>query len=360
MSELDQAKAEAFGGTMMGILNGGMLSLMTSIGYETGLFEAMADLPPSTSQEIADAAGLNERYVREWLAAMVTGRIVEHSSPDGMYMLPAEHAGLLTRAAGADNMAAFARVIPILSDVHDGIIHSFRNGGGVAYDQYDDLLNFFAGYTAQVFDRVLVSKVIPLMPDVEQALTAGIDVLDVGCGTGHSTNVMARAFPDSRFTGYEFRKSALEQARSQAESLALGNVDFRTQDLTEMEDEGAYDFVTAFDVIHDQARPRTVLRNLVTALRPKGTFLMVDIKASSQVHDNAQHPMAPFLYTSSTMHCMTVSLEQGGEGLGAMWGEQKALELLAEAGFEDITVNEVEGDVFNSYYIATRPNEATA
>ena len=145
------------------------------------------------------------------------------------------------------------------------------------------------------------------------------------------------------------------QARAEAASEGLGNVDFRQQDLVEMADVDAFDLVTAFDVIHDQAQPRQVLRHLVTALKPGGTFLMVDIKAATDVQDNMQHPMAPFLYTSSTMHCMTVSLAQGGEGLGAMWGEQKAVELLGEAGFEDITVNEVEGDVFNNYYIATRP-----
>jgi len=355
MSDMDQAKTEAFAGTMMGILNGGALSLMTSIGHETGLFDVMADLPPSTSEGIANAAGLNERYVREWLAAMVMGQIVEHSPPGGMYKLPAEHAAMLTRAAGPDNMATFARVIPILSDVRDGIIDCFHNGGGVAYDQYDDFLGCFSGYTAQVFDRVLVSKAIPLMPAIEKALTGGIDVLDVGCGAGHSTNVLARAFPKSRFTGYEFRESALEEARSEAGSLDLANVEFRAQDLSAMVDESAYDFVTAFDVIHDQAQPRTVLGHILTALRPKGTYLMVDIKASSDVGGNAQHPIAPFLYTSSMMHCMTVSLAQGGEGLGAMWGEQKALELLGEAGFKDITVKDVEGDVFNSYYIATRP-----
>jgi 2-polyprenyl-3-methyl-5-hydroxy-6-metoxy-1,4-benzoquinol methylase len=286
---------------------------------------------------------------------MVTGRIVEHSSDDGTYMLPAEHAMMLTKAAGPDNMAAFARLIPILSSVHDGIIDSFHNGGGVPYDRYDDFLGFFADYTAQVFDRSLVSKVMPLMPAVEEELAGGIEVLDIGCGTGHSTNVMAKAYPDSRFTGYEFRDRALDRGRVQAESLGLNNVRFLNRDLVKMEESTAFDLVTAFDVIHDQAEPRKVLRNVVAALRPGGTFLMVDIKASSHVHDNVEYPMSPFLYTTSTMHCMTVSLAQGGEGLGSMWGEQKAVELLTEAGFENVAVQEIEGDVFNNYYIAVRP-----
>jgi SAM-dependent methyltransferase len=121
-----------------------------------------------------------------------------------------------------------------------------------------------------------------------------------------------------------------------------------------MEEPGAYDFVTAFDVIHDQAQPRTVLKNVAALLKPGGTFLMVDIKASSEVHENLDHPMGPFLYTISTMHCMTVSLARDGEGLGTMWGEQKALELLAEAGFTDVAVRQVEGDFLNNFYIAKK------
>jgi SAM-dependent methyltransferase len=107
-------------------------------------------------------------------------------------------------------------------------------------------------------------------------------------------------------------------------------------------------------VVHDQAQPRVVLKNVARALKPGGTFLMVDIKASSRVHENLDHPMATFLYTTSTLHCMTVSLALDGEGLGTMWGEQKALELLSEAGFTNVAVREIEGDIFNNYYIARR------
>jgi len=131
-------------------------------------------------------------------------------------------------------------------------------------------------------------------------------------------------------------------------------VRFVRQDLSVIEERAAYDLVTAFDVIHDQAQPRTVLKNVAAVLKPGGTFLMVDIKASSEVHENLDHPMGPFLYTISTMHCMTVSLARDGEGLGTMWGEQKALELLAEAGFTDVAVRQVEGDFLNNFYIAKK------
>jgi len=354
MPELDQTKVEAFTQAMTGILNGGALALMTSIGHQTGLFEVLATLPPSTSAQIADAAGLNERYVREWLNTMATGKIVTYTPESCTYALPAEHAAVLTQAAGPGNMATFARMIPILSAVERGIIDSFLHGGGVFYDQFQDFMALWAGVNEQTFERTLVSTVMPLMPEVVAALNAGIEVLDIGCGEGHSTNLLAHAYPHSRFTGYDLREGALEEARGKAASLGLRNVRFVRQDLSAMEEAGAYDLVTAFDVIHDQAQPKTVLKHVAAALKPDGTFLMVDIKASSEVHENLDHPLGPFLYTISTMHCMTVSLARDGEGLGTMWGEQKALELLAEAGFTHVTVKQVEGDPLNNFYIARK------
>jgi ubiquinone/menaquinone biosynthesis C-methylase UbiE len=354
MAELDRTKVEAFTQAMTGILNGGTLALMTSIGHQTGLFEVLATLPPSTSAQIADAAGLHERYVREWLNTMATGRIVAYTPESRTYALPAEHAAVLTKAAGPGNMATFARMIPILSAVEPGVIDSFRHGGGVFYDQFQDFMALWAGVNEQTFERTLVSTVMPLMPEVVAALNVGIDVLDIGCGEGHSTNLLAHAYPHSRFTGYDLREGALEEARGKAASLGVRNVRFVRQDLSALEGPGAYDLVTAFDVIHDQAQPRAVLKNVAAVLKLDGTFLMVDIKASSEVHENLDHPLGPFLYTISTMHCMTVSLARDGEGLGTMWGEQKALELLAEAGFTHVTVKQVEGDPLNNFYIARK------
>jgi len=159
---------------------------------------------PSTSRQIADAAGLNERYVREWLNTMATGKIVTYAPESRNYTLPAEHAAVLTKAAGPGNMATFARMIPILSKVEPSIVDSFRHGGGVFYDQFQDFMALWAGVNEQTFERTLVTKVIPLMPEVVAALNAGIDALDIGCGEGHSTNLLAQAYPaaGSRATTY--------------------------------------------------------------------------------------------------------------------------------------------------------------
>ena len=134
--EPDQNKAEKFAEKMLGVLNDGALVLMSSIGHRTGLFDAMAGLPPSTSEQIASAANVNERYVREWLAAMVTGGIVEYDPEGGTYRLPPEHAAFLTRAATPDNIAVTAQFIPVLASVEDRIVESFQKGGGVPYSAY--------------------------------------------------------------------------------------------------------------------------------------------------------------------------------------------------------------------------------
>src|ERR671910_2322118 len=136
ITDLDQAKAEAFAERMVGVLNEGAIALMTSIGHRTGLFDAMAGLPPSTSEQIGSAAGLNERYVREWLGAMVVGGIVEHDPQEDTYHLPPEHAAFLTRAASPDNIAVSAQFISVMGAVEDEIVEVFRQGGGVPYSAF--------------------------------------------------------------------------------------------------------------------------------------------------------------------------------------------------------------------------------
>jgi len=175
--------------------------------------------------------------------------------------------------------------------------------------------------------------------------------MDVGCGSGWAICEMASAFPNSRFTGYDLSNEGIERARQVAEQRGLKNIRFGVKDISDLGEIEAFDLITAFDVIHDQAQPATVLNEIAQALKPDGTFLMQDIGASSHVHGNLDHDMGPFLYTISCMHCMTVSLAQGGAGLGAVWGKETACNMLAEAGFTDVEVKELEHDPLNYYYI---------
>jgi SAM-dependent methyltransferase len=347
----DSAKAEAFAEQVVNILNSGAISLMTSIGHRTELFDTMAELPPSTSQQIADAAGLNERYVREWLGAMVTGRIVEYDPIAKTYTLPAEHAAFLTRAVASDNIAVFAQYIPLLGAVEEQIIDCFYKGGGVPYSQYKRFHAVMAEDSGQSVVSSLFDHVLPIIPGLTEALQRGIDVLDVGCGSGRALNKMAEAFPNSRFTGYDFSGEAVANANADAQMRKLNNIQFHIKDASTIEECDRYNFITTFDAIHDQAKPDVVLQNICRALRSDGVYLMQDIHATTDVSGNLDHPIGSLLYTISCMHCMSVSLAYGGMGLGAMWGKEKALELLANAGFRQVEIKQLAHDFQNDYYI---------
>lgn len=352
--ELNQSKVEQFGEKMVGVMNSAATALMTSIGHQTGLFDTMADLPPSTSQQIAAAAKLNERYVREWLSVMVTGRVVDYHPLDGTYALPAEHAAWLTRAAGSNNLARETQIVAMLGEVEQGIVESFRKGGGVPYAAFRRFQQLMAENSQANTLTTLIDTTLPLVPGMVERLQVGIDVADIGCGQGHAINLMAQAFPQSRFVGYEFSEEAVNVGKADAKQLGLANAKFEVKDVATLETSAQFDFITAFDAIHDQAQPAAVLQRIATALRPQGTFLMVDIASSSKLEENLDHMLGPWLYTVSCMHCMTVSLALDGAGLGAMWGEQKALQMLADAGFTRVEIKRIESDLFNNYYLATK------
>ncbi|MFD1212890.1 class I SAM-dependent methyltransferase [Arthrobacter sp. GCM10027362] len=352
--QFDSTAAEAFAGRFVGILNEAALAVMTSIGHQTGLFEAMAGLPAATSEQIADAAGLDERYVREWLGSMTAARVVDYDPAARTYRLPRAHAAVLTSAAGANNMAILMQHVSMMGEVEQKVIERFRHGGGLSYADYPLFHRNMAETSAAVHDAALLEVILPLAPGLADRLRGGIDLADIGCGSGHAVNLMARAHPASRFTGYDFSEDAIRTARAEAERLGLANASFELLDVAALDTEAGFDAVTAFDAIHDQAHPATVLRNVHRALRPGGVFLMVDIKASSNVEDNIDLPWGSYLYAISTVHCMSVSLGLGGDGLGTVWGKQLALSMLADAGFRDVDAKEVEADPFNTYYVATK------
>jgi 2-polyprenyl-3-methyl-5-hydroxy-6-metoxy-1,4-benzoquinol methylase len=349
--QFDQTRAEAFAERLLDALNGGAIAIMTSTGHRTGLFDVMAGLPFSTSEQIASAANLNERYVREWLNAMVVGRIVEYDPENETYYLPQEHAAFLTRAASPDNIAVTTQFIPLMGSVEDGIVESFKHGGGLPYSAFPHFHEVMAEDSGQTVVAALTDHILPLMPGLSERLEEGIDVLDVGCGSGRAINLLARTFPNSRFVGYDFSEEAIARARTEAQEHGTTNVRFKVKDVTALEEKASYDLITTFDAVHDQADPAAVLTGIADALNDGGVYLMQDIAGSSHVHKNMDHPIGPFLYTVSTMHCMTVSLAQGGEGLGTMWGEEKAKELLKEAGFTEVKVEQLPHDFVNSYYI---------
>jgi 2-polyprenyl-3-methyl-5-hydroxy-6-metoxy-1,4-benzoquinol methylase len=290
--------------------------------------------------------------VRECLGGLTTAHVVEYDPDAATYTLPLERAALLTRQAGPDNFARVAQFIPMLGEVEQKIVGCFRAGGGLSYGDYPRFHALMAEQSGEVFDAALVDVILPMAAGLPDRLRSGAEVADFGCGSGHAVNVMAQAFPASRFTGVDFSEEGLAVGSAEADRLGLTNATFERHDLADMDVTEAYDVITAFDAIHDQAQPDRVLRNIYRALRPGGVFLMVDIKASSQLQDNIGVPLATYLYTVSTMHCMSVSLAFGGAGLGTVWGRQLALKMLGDAGFTDVRVEEIETDPINYYYVA--------
>jgi len=351
---IDAERTDDFGQKLLQIINHGGLSFMISIGHRARLFDIMSEMEHATSSEIAGQAGLNERYVREWLGAMVTGGIVEYDPVLKTYFLPAEHAALLTRAAGSNNFATTMQWFSLFGTVEDKIIDCFQEGGGVPYSEFARFHEVMAEESYNSVVCGLFEHILPLVPGLEDKLKSGIDVLDIGCGSGLALIEMAATFPQSRFTGYDISEESIGRAKQSVAERGLSNIAFQVQDVSQMNAVGEFDLVTAFDVIHDQANPAQVLKEVNAALRLGGTFLMQDIAASSHVEKNISNPLGPMFYTISTMHCMTVSLAQGGAGLGTCWGRELACEMLEEAGFNNIDVQELPHDIMNYFYVMSK------
>jgi 2-polyprenyl-3-methyl-5-hydroxy-6-metoxy-1,4-benzoquinol methylase len=351
----DRPRAEAFAQRFMGTLNEGAVCLMVSIGHRTGLFDVMRDLPPSRSSEIAARAHLSERYVREWLGAMTTGGIVEVDPDTDRFSLPTEHAAYLTRGALADNMACFAQYIGVLGGVEDDIVECFKHGGGVPYARYPRFHEVMEEDSQQSVLSSLESDILTLVPELTARLASGVRVLDAGCGRGLVAIRLAELYPRSQFVGVDLSEEAIAYARTEATARGLQNVEFVVADLSDFDrtaEPTSFDLVTTFDAVHDQAWPRNLLKGIHRTLKPDGLYLMQDINGSSDVHKNLDHPLGPFLYAVSCMHCMTVSLAQGGEGLGAMWGVEKTREYLEKAGFRSVETHRLAHNVTNNVYVA--------
>ncbi len=353
-TKLSAESLDEFGERYLDILNHGALAVMISIGYRTGLFAAMRKTGPATSHELAENAGLHERYVREWLGAMTCGGIATCDETGSVFSLLPAASAALTGSDGAENLAYLAQYVAMMGSVEDKVIDCFHRGGGVPYSAFPRFHEVMAQDSAQTVVGALFEHILPLVPGLTLSLHNGIDVLDIGCGRGKALLAMAKKFPNSRFTGWDLSAEATRDAANEANALGLSNVTFEVRDLSDFDKTAplaAFDLITAFDAIHDQARPDHVLAGIRRALKPDGLFLMQDIGASSNVAENRDHLIGTLLYSLSCTHCMTVSLAQGGLGVGAMWGETMTREFLANAGFNHVERHTLPHDIQNYYYL---------
>ena len=348
----DRKRVQDFARKLFGFYTSGLLTMMVEIGYRTGLFEAAAQ-GPATSEELAGRAGMQERYVREWLSALTTGGVFDYDPATRRFTLPPEHAMCLT-GPSSRNLAPASQTLTMLARRVPRVIDSFRHGGGVSYAEYQpDFTEAQDASWRRLYDGLLIKGFLPLAPGIPARLAEGIRVADVGCGTGHAINVMAREYPRSTFVGYDLGQTAIERARAEAKEMSLANARFEVLDATKLPPDARFDLITSFDAIHDQRDPATALRCIAGALAPGGLYLMLEPKASSNLEDNVGQPFTAYMYGMSVLHCMTVSLAENGAGLGTAWGEQTARKLLAEAGFTSVDVVDAPGPQ-NSIYLCRK------
>lgn len=346
---VDRDVAAAFVERLKGAYQGAVLTMLIDLGRRTGLLEA-AGRGPGTAAELAERASCAERHVREWCGGLAVAGVLTYDATTGIFTLPPEHAMWLTGPRHT-NLSAMAGLIAGLAPRADDVEAAFRSGGGVAYERYRPHFTHSMDSVGRArYDALLVRAYLPVAPGLTDRLTGGVDVLDVGCGTGHCLNIMAAAFPASTFVGFDFSEDAIALARAEATAMGLSNVRFEIADVGKLPHD-SFDVVFAFDAIHDQTEPQGVLNEIQAALRPGGELFMVDIRASSNLENNLGDPMKLVLYGTSVFHCMQVSLAGGGPGLGTVWGTELATSMLGEAGFSSITVHDIEADPSNCIYV---------
>ena len=354
LKQLMQADSEAFMGRCFDTINAGAEAVMMSVGHRAGLFDAMAELKPSSSQAIASEAGLHERYVREWLAAMVTARIVHYEPRDKTYALPPAHAACLTRAAALGNVAVFAQHVALLGTLQEQTLRCLKTGDGTTYGDYPCFHQIMAEDSEQTVVNALSDHILPLVPGLDARLQSGIDVLDAGCGRGYAMMALAATYPRSHFSGYDLCEDAITTARQLTASRGLDNLSFEVVNMSDFNEVDRYDLVTSFDAIHDQRDPQELIRRIEQALRPSGTYLMQDIGGSVRLENNLNFPVASLFYALSLSHCTPVSIGQGGQGIGAMWGWETAQAMLNEAAFDEVHRHVLSHDPTNVWFVSRR------
>jgi ubiquinone/menaquinone biosynthesis C-methylase UbiE len=332
--QLDQKKLEAFVERIVLDVGTAMRGGLMYIGDRLGIFAALAQSGPVTSEELAGRTGLDERYLREWLGAMATAEYVEHDAEGDVYVLPPEHALPLADEEFPFFTGGLVQMIVPTVTVAPQVAEAFKNGGGVTQDQYlPDMYEAIERLTAPWYKHNLVQTWIAAMPDVQNKLEAGGSACDVGCGSGRAPITIAKAFPKVEVHGYDVHAGSIERARVNAEAEGIAErVTLTVGDGAELP-EGRYDLISTFDVVHDSVDPVGLMSAIRRALREDGTYLMLEMNASGEVEEN-RNPLGKFLYNVSSLYCMTTSLAHGGAGIGACMGEQKARELAYAAGFK--------------------------
>jgi SAM-dependent methyltransferase len=332
-AKVDQTKVEKFSARIMEDYGNTLRGAMLHIGDRLGLFKSLAQAGAVTVEELAQRTGFNARYLREWLGSMVTGTYVDYDRETKRYRLPPEYAPVLADEDSPYFAGGIIELsVPFVS-MAPKIIEAFRNGGGAPEEAFP--LETWEGMermTMPWYKHFLVQRWIPSLSGVKEKLEAGGSVLDFGCGSGLAAITMAKAYPEARVFGYDFHGPSIERARENAKAAGLGTrVQFEVCDSDALSGR-KFDFVTTFVVIHDATNPVQMMADIRKATADDGTYLMVELNLSSELHEN-MNLIGRVMYPQSTLYCMTCSLSHGGEGMGACMGESRARDMATQAGF---------------------------
>jgi 2-polyprenyl-3-methyl-5-hydroxy-6-metoxy-1,4-benzoquinol methylase len=350
---MDMKKVEELAFRVVGDMGGAFTMALGYIGDRLGLFKAMAEAGPVTSAELAEKTGLNERYVREWLRAMVANEYLDYDQSSERYVMTSEQAFVLADedspmfVGGALHFAT-----PSIWNTPK-ILEAFRSGGGISYSEIGEEIpcaieRFFRpGYI-----NFLAQYWLAAVPGLTARLEKGMSVGDVGCGRGQSTVAIAKAFPNSNVTGIDYHVPSIERARELAAEQGVTNVKFIAGPADQISQQGPFDLICSFDCIHDMVDPAGTLKAIRNAMATDGVYIWSEPNASDKAHEN-RNTVGRAFHSISPMHCMTVSLAHNGAGLGTVIGESGARSLAEEAGFSSFEKLQIENP-FNQFFALSR------
>ncbi len=331
---IDPAKVEAFAMRAIGDLTAGYTGVMVSLGSKLGLYEAMAGAGPLSAKELAKRAGCAERYVREWLNAQAAGGYLGYHAVSDTYEISPEHAMVLADEDSPVYIPPAWNVPAAMWFDEPKALEAFRTGRGVAWGEHDARMACgVAAFYRNGYRASLVPQWLPALDGVVAQLEAGIDVADVGCGHGHSTLLMAQAFPNSRFHGFDAHAASIDEARRHAATAGVGQrVDYALARAVDYPDQ-RYGLICFFDTLHDLGDPVAAAQHAAEALAPGGTVMLVEPFAKDRVEDNLS-PVGQLYYSGSCLICCAHAVSEGGKlVLGAQAGPKRLAEVFRKAGF---------------------------
>jgi len=338
ITQVNQEQLHALVGKMLGDLGGAFSVPTARMGFRLGLFDALHTGGPATSAELASrAGGLTERYVREWALAQAANGFVQYDATAAKFSLSPEQAMVFSVRDSPVYLAGAFDLAAAMIEGESKVEQAFRSGGGVRWGESAGCLFCSVGaFFRPNYVNSIVQTWIPALDGIEAKLKAGAKVADIGCGVGFSTLLMAQAYPNSEFVGFDFHEGSVVEARKHASAHGAGNnVRFETSTAKDIY-ERDFDLITVFDCLHDMGDPRGCAAHLRRILKDDGTWMIVEPMAANQPGDN-MNPVSRLYYNAETMICVPTSLDQEvGEGLGAQAGEAKITEVVASGGFSRV------------------------